>query len=42
LLDSARQSSGQVFMTCTEANWPRELTRQLQRWEVLGGSLRAA
>lgn len=39
LLERARETSGQVFMTCTEENWPRELSRDLQRWEVKGGSL---
>ena len=40
LLESARRTSGQVFMTCTEENWPRELGRDLQRWEVQAGALR--
>jgi DNA replication and repair protein RecF len=40
LLESARKSSGQVFMTATEENWPRELGRDLQRWEVKNGTLR--
>jgi hypothetical protein len=31
LLEHARNSSGQVFMTCTEENWPSELGRDLQR-----------
>jgi DNA replication and repair protein RecF len=39
LLESARQTSGQVFMTATEENWPRELGRELQRWEVKGGTI---
>ena len=39
LLERARETSGQVFMTCTEENWPRELGRDLQRWEVKAGSL---
>jgi DNA replication and repair protein RecF len=39
LLDSARQSRGQVFMTCTEENWPSELGGDLQRWEVKAGNL---
>jgi DNA replication and repair protein RecF len=39
LLERARVTSGQVFMTCTEENWPRELGRDLRRWEVKGGSL---
>ena len=40
LLERSHQASGQVFMTCTEENWPRELGRQLQRWEVKDGALR--
>ena len=40
LLEKAQQASGQVFMTCTEENWPRELSRQLQRWQVDTGSLK--
>jgi DNA replication and repair protein RecF len=39
LLEQAREASGQVFMTCTEENWPRELARDLQRWEVRAGTL---
>jgi len=39
LLERARETSGQVFMTCTEENWPRELGRGLQRWEVNHGTL---
>jgi DNA replication and repair protein RecF len=42
LLESARRTSGQVFMTCTEENWPRELGQDLQRWEVRAGSLKKA
>ncbi len=34
LLEHARRTSGQVFMTATEENWPRELGKDLQRWEV--------
>jgi DNA replication and repair protein RecF len=40
LLDEAGQGRGQVFMTCTEENWPRELGRELLRWEVSAGTLR--
>jgi DNA replication and repair protein RecF len=40
LLENADQGRGQVFMTCTEENWPRELTRSVQRWEVKSGALR--
>ncbi len=37
LLERAHQARGQVFMTCTEENWPRELGRELNRWEVKAG-----
>jgi len=37
LLESARKTSGQVFMTATEENWPRELGKDLQRWNVSAG-----
>jgi len=40
LLEQARKTSGQVFMTCTEENWPSELGTDLQRWEVKTGSLK--
>jgi DNA replication and repair protein RecF len=40
LLERARETSGQVFMTATEENWPRELGRELNRWEVLNGTLK--
>ncbi|MEO5803708.1 MAG: DNA replication/repair protein RecF [Verrucomicrobiota bacterium] len=40
LLNRAQQARSQVFMTCTEENWPRELGKNVQRWEVKGGSLR--
>ena len=39
LLERAHHARGQVFMTCTEENWPRELGRELQRWRVEGGAL---
>ena len=39
LLDQARKTSGQVFMTATEENWPRELSKDLQRWKVNRGTL---
>ncbi|MSU43496.1 MAG: DNA replication/repair protein RecF [Pedosphaera sp.] len=41
LLERTQHASGQVFMTCTEENWPHELSRQLVRWEVTEGALRA-
>ena len=40
LLERAHHARGQVFMTCTEENWPRELGRDLQRWRVAGGALK--
>jgi DNA replication and repair protein RecF len=39
LLEQARKTSGQVFMTATEENWPSELGKDLQRWEVRAGIL---
>lgn len=39
LLERAHHARGQVFMTCTEENWPRELGRELQRWHVEAGAL---
>jgi DNA replication and repair protein RecF len=40
LLERAHRACGQVFMTCTEENWPQELGRSLQRWNVHAGTLR--
>jgi DNA replication and repair protein RecF len=40
LLEHARKTSGQVFMTATGENWPSELGKDLQRWEVRAGALR--
>ena len=40
LLEKSREASGQVFMTATEENWPRELGRDLQRWRVENGTLK--
>jgi len=39
LLEQARKTSGQVFMTATEENWPSELGGDLQRWVVQAGTL---
>ncbi len=39
LLQRSDQSGGQVFMTATEENWPRELVQNAQRWLVKNGSL---
>jgi DNA replication and repair protein RecF len=41
LLEKSRETSGQVFMTATEENWPRELSRDVQKWSVEQGTLRA-
>jgi DNA replication and repair protein RecF len=40
LLERAHHARGQVFMTCTEENWPRELGRDLQHWRVEHGALK--
>lgn len=42
LLDRVHQGRGQVFMTCTEENWPRELGARIHRWEVRQGALSRA
>jgi DNA replication and repair protein RecF len=39
LLERSHQSRGQVFMTATEENWPRELASDVHRWLVKGGTL---
>ena len=40
LLEQARRSGGQVFMTATEESWPSELGRDLERWRVQAGALK--
>ena len=40
LLNRAQHARSQVFMTCTEENWPQELGRDLRRWEVRAGELK--
>ncbi len=40
LLERSEHARGQVFMTCTQENWPRELGRRLNRWEVRQATLR--
>jgi DNA replication and repair protein RecF len=37
LLRRVHQAHSQVLMTCTEENWPAELGKDLQRWEVKAG-----
>ena len=39
LLQHSFRAGGQVFMTCTEENWPRQLGCELQRWKVEQGHL---
>lgn len=39
LLERTQHAQGQVFMTCTERNWPRELERRVTSWQVQSGSL---
>lgn len=39
LLERIHHGRGQVFMTCTERNWPRELESQLTTWRVTRGSV---
>jgi DNA replication and repair protein RecF len=39
LLEQVRRTGGQVFMTATEENWPSELGKNLQKWEVKTGIL---
>lgn len=40
LLEQVRQARSQVFMTCTEENWPRDLGTDLVRWTVTAGDVR--
>jgi DNA replication and repair protein RecF len=39
LLQRAQLSRGQVFMTATEENWPQELGKDVQRWQVKAGAI---
>jgi DNA replication and repair protein RecF len=41
LLQRAQKAQSQVFMTATEENWPRELGRELIRWEIKAGEVRS-
>jgi DNA replication and repair protein RecF len=40
LLQRIHRANSQVFMTCTEENWPRDLARQARRYQVSAGSLK--
>ena len=42
LLERTQHARGQVFMTCTEESWPRELSRTLHRWTIKSGALATA
>lgn len=42
LLSQAQAGRSQVFMTCTEENWPQELGRDLHRWNVRAGAIKRA
>ena len=42
LLQRSADGCGQAFMTCTEENWPRELSSTLHRWQVASGELKEA
>lgn len=39
LLQRVHRANSQVFMTCTEENWPAELARQARRYQVKAGSI---
>lgn len=39
MLQSAHRARGQVFMTATEENWPKELGCDVRRWAVKNGVL---
>jgi DNA replication and repair protein RecF len=41
LLQRVQHARSQVFMTVTEENWPRELGRELIRWQVSAGAMRS-
>jgi DNA replication and repair protein RecF len=42
LLERTQHARGQVFMSCTEENWPRELGRGLHRWAIKSGEITTA
>jgi len=37
LLHGVQRGGGQVFMTCTEENWPSEIGAELHRWRIDAG-----
>jgi DNA replication and repair protein RecF len=42
LLERTHRARGQVFMTATEENWPREIIQESHRWHVHSGALKKA
>jgi DNA replication and repair protein RecF len=40
MLQRIHRANSQVFMTCTEENWPRDLARQARRYHVAGGTIK--
>ena len=40
LISRTGQALGQVFMTCTEENWPGELAGNLHRWQIEEGAVK--
>ncbi len=41
LLSRVKAGHGQVFMTCTEENWPQDLAQDWHRWRVENGTVTA-
>lgn len=39
LLNQVATSRGQMFMTCTEKNWPRELGFKMTEWRIQNGQI---
>ena len=39
LLNRIANNHGQMFMTCTEENWPEELSMNMQRWKINNGQI---
>tara|TARA_B100001029_G_C15000033_1_gene417495 strand:+ start:109 stop:1188 length:1080 start_codon:yes stop_codon:yes gene_type:complete len=39
LMESCSEGRGQIFMTCTEENWPSELSSSMHRWNIINGKI---
>ena len=39
MIQRTGQALGQIFMTCTEENWPDELNRSTHRWQIDTGTI---